>query len=503
MPATAPRPDRRTRVLQATLVALPLLAVVAAVLLTQRGGGDPLPSPPLEVLRPRVELQTAQGDASAEGDPFAYTARRRQELERRAASGLSHVIYAKSPGGVVASAARTARYRPLIERVARGADLNPDLIEAIALLESAGRPDATADPELEGAVGLTQILAGTGAGLLQMRVDTAASRRLTARIRRAEMRGRIGRARRLREARRTVDERFDPVKALEGTARYLTFSRRELGRDDLAVVSYHMGVGNLTSVIEDFGAGPEPSYAQLFFQTTPKSRPRAFRRLQGLGDDSVTYYYRVLAAREIMRLYRDDRATLERNAVLHSAKNSAEEVLHPGDKTDVFDDPEELKDAYGAGELRLFPDAPGPTGLRRARQMGELARKLKQPRTLYRGLRPGAYALALYLARLTRDAGGGRAPLTVTSTVRDRSYQDLLARRNPEATRSYSLHTTGWTFDVLRRYSGGRQSRAFQFALDRLEALDLIAWVREPAAIHITVSSDAKRLQRLVVEQGG
>jgi hypothetical protein len=32
---------------------------------------------------------------------------------------------------------------------------------------------------------------------------------------------------------------------------------------------------------------------------------------------------------------------------------------------------------------------------------------------------------------------------------------------------------------------------AFQFMLDRLTALNLIAWVREPAAIHITVAPDA------------
>jgi hypothetical protein len=34
--------------------------------------------------------------------------------------------------------------------------------------------------------------------------------------------------------------------------------------------------------------------------------------------------------------------------------------------------------------------------------------------------------------------------------------------------------------------------------LDRLTALDLIAWVREPAAIHITVSADASALTPLI-----
>ena len=65
----------------------------------------------------------------------------------------------------------------------------------------------------------------------------------------------------------------------------------------------------------------------------------------------------------------------------------------------------------------------------------------------------------------------------------------MLVGRNREATQNYSLHTTGYSFDVLRRYSGGRQAQAFQYALTRLQALNLIAWVREPAAIHITVSA--------------
>src|ERR687886_307017 len=51
-------------------------------------------------------------------------------------------------------------------------------LEAIVLLESAGRPDAQASEDLDGAVGLTQILAETGRNLLGMRVDVQASARL-------------------------------------------------------------------------------------------------------------------------------------------------------------------------------------------------------------------------------------------------------------------------------------------------------------------------------------
>ena len=298
-------------------------------------------------------------------------------------------------------------------------------------LESAGRPSVAADPKLEGAVGLTQILAETGRNLLGMRVDPAAARRLTRRIDRAERRGQTARADRLRARRRKVDQRFDPGASLRATARYLNLAKVRLGgRDDYAVAGYHMGIGNLQSVLGDYGEDPG-SYTALYFGITPSSHPAAYRRLSGLGDDSATYLWRVKASERIMRRYREDRGALEREDELQRAKNSSEEVLHPEDETESFGTPDDLEAAYRDGQIRSFPNAPGRLGLRRDRQMGELARRLEQPRRLYRGLRPEAYALAAYMARLTRQAGGGRSPLTVTSTVRDREYQRVLIGPQP------------------------------------------------------------------------
>ena len=56
--------------------------------------------------------------------------------------------------------------------------------------------------------------------------------------------------------------------------------------------------------------------------------------------------------------------------------------------------------------------------------------------------------------------------------MRDEKYQEVLAGRNPEATSGYSLHTTGYAFDVSRAYASRAQARAFQFALDRLQSLE-------------------------------
>jgi uncharacterized protein YcbK (DUF882 family) len=105
--------------------------------------------------------------------------------------------------------------------------------------------------------------------------------------------------------------------------------------------------------------------------------------------------------------------------------------------------------------------------------------------------------MALYIGAQVR-ALSGASPLIVTSTVRDEAYQRELVTRNKEATRNYSLHTTGWSFDIDRRYVSRRQALAFQSVLDRLTVLGAIAWAREPQAIHITVSGSAKVLLPLL-----
>jgi len=417
--------------LRPVLILLVLAVAGAGWFLLLRGDDDPPTYSPVNL----------------KNDPWAYTADREGEFESRAAAGHSHVIYVKSPGGIVATAARVARWRPQIEAAAEEAGVDPGLIEGMVLLESAGRPDARASDDLEGAVGLTQILAETATGLLGMHVDVKRSERFTRKLERA--RG-PREAARLRAARARVDERFDPEKSLAATGRYLKTAMDEFGREDLAVVSYHMGIGNLQQVLGAYGDS-EASYPQLYFDASPDRHPRAYRLLAGLGDDSKTYFWRVLASREVMRLYRGDRAKLDRLAELQSGSDSGELVLHPPDRTKSFESPEDIDAATADGELR--PVAGG-------------------------ALRPEAYALLAYIRDGVRNVSGVKAPLTVTKTVR------------PDA----SIHATGYAFDISRTYANGRQAEAFQFMLDRLQALNVIAWTRDSRTIHITASSEGRRI---------
>ena len=499
---TGPPPNRRTavrrRIVAAAAVALAIVAVVVVVGLL--GSKQDSPS----TLVPRTGV--------AVSDALAYDDEQADDLERAAAFGLSHALYSKSPGGVLAAAERTAAFRELVDRAVEGSGFDADIVEAIVFLESAGRPDVIAGDDPARASGLTQILAETARNFLGMNVDLAESRKLTAAIATAVSRGDTAEAERLREERRSVDTRFDPEQALAGTVRYLTEARLRLGRDDLAVVSYHMGIGNLTNVLRAHtGAGaditvPELveeqnlSWARVFFDSTPADHVDAYGLLARLGDDSPTYYWRVLAAEEIMRLYRDDRARLGELDLLHAAKGSAEEVLHPPALTERFADATELSRAWENHTLQPLPTDPQLVWFAIDPTMGELAPRRGRPKALYRGLRTEALALLVYMAARVHALSDATHPLQITSAVRDEEYQSSLRAGNPEAAVGYSLHTTGFAFDVRRSYESAAQARAFQFVLEDLTARGLIAWVREPAAIHVTVSSEADELVAALLE---
>lgn len=472
------------------LLALAAAALAALALALGLGQRDPLR---LDV--DRIARQ-ARAAAAPEADPLAWSAARQREFERRAALGASHVVYEMSPGGVLASAERTAAFRPEIEAAAVRHGVDPDTLEAVIFLESAGRPEVIAGPTPESASGLAQILPSTATDLLGMEVDLAASIELTRRVARSHGPAQTDR---LLAERARVDQRFDPERAIDGAARYLAIAGRRFGADDLAVVSYHMGIGNLESVLRAYADAPPErpigdlvaadglSYARVYFDSSPSAHREAYELLSGLGDESAEYLWKVRASEQIMRLYREDPERLAELAELATSKATLEEVFHPEDETEVYDDPDEIEQALEDGELATLPTDPG-LGWVADKQVGELAGELDRPPRLYRALRPEALATLSYLAGLVLVESNEPTPLLVTSAVRDREYQDLLVGVNPEATPEYSLHTTGWAFDIRREYASRRQAEAFQQALDRLSALALIDYAVEPGAIHVTVS---------------
>ena len=297
-----------------------------------------------------------------------------------------------------------------------------------------------------------------------MEVDLEQSRRLTKQINRAYEFGQPERAARLTAERARIDERFDPEAALAGAVRYLTEARARFGSDDLAVVSYHMGIGNLDDVISNYvseepGADPaDLPYAEVYFNSSPLNHPATWDLLSSFGDESSEYLWKVRAAEGIMRLHRNDPEALRELEALHAAKATGEEAFHPPDETESFADPGELD---GRVELRRDRPGPGVAGSSATRSTTGSAASpgsWAPTRPSTAACAPRRVAALIYLAGLTSEVNGGGA-LRLTSAVRDGSYQDALTQRNPQATDDYSLHTTGWSFDIARDYESDAQAR--------------------------------------------
>ncbi len=490
---------------RAALITLAMVAAAAAIaaLVLALGLGD---SDPPEVKVDRIVDAARSGGGDGSQDPLAWSPSRSDEFAERATLGTSHVLYAKSPGGVVLAAERTAEWRDEIEEATAGSAVDPSTLEAMVFLESAGRPTVMADGTPRSATGLAQIIPSTATDLLGMRVDLERSVALSRQIARAAERGKPELAIKLVRERAEIDERFDPRRALAGAVRYLQIAGQRFGSAQLAVVSYHMGIGNLEGVIEaysgeDVGAGGAAAlvddlgldYPRLFFDSSPQSHPESWKLLSGFGDDSSLYYWRIRASEDVMRRWRDDPDALDERGDLITQKATLEELYHPEEDTDSFDAPDDVLDARADGDLVAIPADPS-LGFRVTPQAGELADDLGADPELYRALRPEALAALIYLATKVKSISGERQPLQLTSATRDREYQDLLTGVNPEATQEYSLHTTGWSFDIRRRYASDRQASAFQFELDRLRAQAILDYAVEPAAIHVTVSELGRQL---------
>jgi hypothetical protein len=56
----------------------------------------------------------------------------------------------------------------------------------------------------------------------------------------------------------------------------------------------------------------------------------------------------------------------------------------------------------------------------------------------------------------------------------------------------------GWSFRISRGYASEEQALAFQYVLDRLQVLNVIAWSRTERSIRVTASRDGKELEPLL-----
>lgn len=437
---------------------------------------------------------------------------------------------------IVAAAARQPQVQGAFRQMARDSGIAVEaararwirMQEADLLLESGGDPDALSVAE---AVGVAQWLATTGRrnGL---RVDLAGSRRLTQTIDalkrriawleylqlpqadttlpgaprgvgRAEAAARIpelrARLEALRRKRQAIDARYDPHRAIFAQTRYLLRLYPRFPRADWLYQAYHGGEqgaartlrmylgrawpGSTAAAIRRGGPGGRAlRFEDVYFNTTPRGRPDAFRYLYGRSDDHRYYWWKLRAAEETIARYRRDPAEFARQWEAFLPGRALEAAWYPDAPAEAVESRAELRAALAAGDLVPVTARPGLV-----------------VRTLPGGaaaLRPEAKGALLLIAAVYRKAGGTEAivagDLTVTreGVARRRAQGEKVRKKEPARpldplllgplpgggpALDFDFHATGLVFD-LARPAKPQQRKVLEYALGWLRDRGILTW---------------------------
>ena len=383
-----------------------------------------------------------------------------------------------------------------------------DWQEADLLLEAGGSADAVSPSQ---AVGVAQWLAGTGKGV-GLTVKLADSNRLTGKINplkwkiawakyrlspafdpkipgnpgfdqakaakllpilRAELES-------LRAKRRSVDQRYDPRAAIFAQTRYLLRIASRFPSADWLFQAYHGGEGGVKRTLKDFLGSQWPgstapaiqygqnggplSFEDLYFATTPKTRPEAFSYLYGRSDDHRHYWWKLRSAQETLAAYRKDKTAFKTawEALLPGRSKAA--LWYPDAASLAFPDFSAVSQAQKSGALVPVTSGAGLT-VRPPEIEPAHASELQS-------LRPESRGALLLLNSLYQQAGGTAAleiaDLTRTSAIAaqrqktkimpplfsfakiyppDPDSQDLPGIGPPPG---FDFHTVGLAFDIMK-----------------------------------------------------
>ncbi|OGD66642.1 hypothetical protein A3F08_03060 [Candidatus Berkelbacteria bacterium RIFCSPHIGHO2_12_FULL_36_9] len=170
-------------------------------------------------------------------------------------------------------------YRPIVEKYAKEYQVDPEYLMGIIFIESKGDPNPkNRKIDHHGAVGLCQFLPETARNL-------------------------------------GLKDRTNPEQSIKAAAKYIHDFEDDLGGKALAIENFHMGYGNLYDLIKvrykisgypDYPKDMLPKgvdYPQIYHDVMRDKNSEAYQILsKGLSDDSANYYFKVLAAMEILKI---------------------------------------------------------------------------------------------------------------------------------------------------------------------------------------------------------
>jgi len=284
------------------------------------------------------------------------------------------------------------------------------------------------------------------------------------------------------------DDRLKPDKAIPAAALYLAGMEQRYGGRDWAIWAYHCGEG----CVAEFRAmakstqGPdEPpaSVAQVFFGCSPVWRRElcAAIHAQMDRDYSPTYWFRVMRAEQLLRMYLDD--PTEFRDLAEEYKYTTAPAQRAPDRLSAWLKPQDL--IYGTGDairneeggkLVSAPDDPEFFGYRvegsgdwhgkaLPSTIGTLAYIAFETRRLYEALRPGEAFV----------------PLEATALVLSKA--EAGSAEGPGNGRMLD-HASGQVFDLSVSGLPPGERECLQFVLDDLGWNGSLGFIEEPPGSH-------------------
>jgi hypothetical protein len=416
---------------------------------------------------------------------------------------------------------------PVLERIfheaAKKSGLPADLIAAVAYLESWGDSNAESPT---GPKGIMQFSAATArnAGL-----KMAYAKRYRVTSEKTLVKHKKG-----KPVYRTVkhktpytvlvrDDRTSPAKAVPAAANYLARLVNKFGGEDWAVWAYHCGEGCvadfLSLAVSSNLAHQPPTVASVFFAGSPAhNRPlyEAVHR-QMERDYSPTYWFRIMRARQLLALYKED--TVEFQKLYDQYRYEA----HPEQRAPnrlsvwlrtqdlVFQTTDDLREERSKKLVHVLDD-PKLFGFElRKTGAGAIAASDLQHQEYYLQASPSAVGTLVYIAFETQrlfeamhPKGEKYLPLEVTGLVFPKTYPRWAKDDNSDHDEDFPEHGSGQVFDLSVGALSSEERECLDFILDEMGWDGYLGFVQESPAgstLHVGCSPASREFFTQIYEE--
>jgi hypothetical protein len=401
----------------------------------------------------------------------------------------------------------------------RKSGVRASLIAAVAYLESWGDPKAQSPT---GPKGVMQIAAATGRSMGLRLIYEKRYRIVTQKQKvKTKKGGTVTRTVRQKVPYQVLvrDERMVPERAIPAAGTYLGRLAKKYGGEDWALFAYHCGEGCVNSMLtltqnaRDLQA--PYTVPKLFFSGNPVYNKELYSAVQREmeRDYSPTYYFRVMRAEQLLKMYKSDPAGFKKLAAEYRYEPDPEARaphrlsvwLTANDLT--FQSCEDLKREQGKRLVRALDDEDF-FGFRLRKDL--IGAEDPDNSEYYLQATPAAMGTLAYIAYETRrlhsamkPRGEKYTPLEVTSLVQP---LDVVKRAsgNTKVRDEGLWHCTGQVFDIDYKNLPLGQREALDFVLHDLGWMGYLGFIDEnqnSGTLHIGASPSSREFFTRVFQE--